>query len=94
LLDEPAAGLDSSESEELAVLIRALADERGMAILLVEHDVGLVMSICDRVVVLDFGRVIASGTPDEVRTNPAVLAAYLGELTDVHDEVVEGGVPT
>jgi ABC-type branched-subunit amino acid transport system ATPase component/ABC-type branched-subunit amino acid transport system permease subunit len=94
LLDEPAAGLDSSESEELARLIRSLADERGMAILLVEHDVGLVMSICDRVVVLDFGRVIASGTPDEVRTDPAVLAAYLGELTAVHDEVVEGGVPT
>jgi len=92
LLDEPAAGLDSSESEELAGLIRSLADERGMAILLIEHDVGLVMSICDRVVVLDFGRVIASGTPDQVRTDPAVLAAYLGELGDVPDEVIEGPV--
>ena len=91
LLDEPAAGLDSSESAELAGLIRSLADERGMAILLVEHDVGLVMSICDRVVVLDFGRVIASGTPEEVRTDPAVLAAYLGELTDVREEPVEAG---
>ncbi len=82
MLDEPAAGLDSTESRELATLIRALADERRMAILLVEHDVGLVMSICDRVVVLDFGRVIASGTPEEVRSDPAVLAAYLGELTE------------
>jgi ABC-type branched-subunit amino acid transport system ATPase component len=82
MLDEPAAGLDSAESQELAALIRRLADERGMGVLLVEHDVGLVMSICDRVVVLDFGRVIASGTPAEVRSNPAVLAAYLGEFTE------------
>jgi sulfate-transporting ATPase len=78
LLDEPAAGLDESESRELAHLIRRLADERRMGVLLVEHDVGLVMSTCDRIVVLDAGRVIASGAPDEVRRDPAVLAAYLG----------------
>jgi ABC-type branched-subunit amino acid transport system ATPase component len=78
MLDEPAAGLDETESQELASLIRRLADDRGMSVLLVEHDVGLVMSTCDRIIVLDFGRVIASGTPEEVRTNPAVKDAYLG----------------
>ena len=61
MLDEPAAGLDERESGDLARLIRRLAEERNMAVLLVEHDVGLVMSTCDRVVVIDFGSVIASG---------------------------------
>ena len=78
MLDEPAAGLDETESRELASLIRRLADERGMAVLLVEHDVGLVMSTCDRIIVLNFGEVIATGTPAEVRDNPAVKEAYLG----------------
>jgi sulfate-transporting ATPase len=78
MLDEPAAGLDEFESRELARLIRRLADERKMAVLLVEHDVGLVMSTCDRIVVLDFGKVIAEGTPAQIRENPIVLAAYLG----------------
>lgn len=82
MLDEPAAGLDEVESRELASLIRRLADDRGMGVLLVEHDVGLVMSTCDRIVVIDFGQVIASGTPDEVRHDPAVLAAYLGGSID------------
>ena len=94
LLDEPAAGLDSRESEELAVLIRGLADDRGMAILLVEHDVALVMSICDRVVVLDFGRVIADGTPEQVRADPAVLAAYLGELSELRPTAARDEVRT
>ena len=70
MLDEPAAGLDETESRELASLIRRLADDRGMGVLLVEHDVGLVMSTCDRIIVLDFGRVIATGTPSEIRAQP------------------------
>jgi sulfate-transporting ATPase len=79
LLDEPAAGLDEARSRELGTLIRRLAEERGMGILLVEHDVGLVMSTCDRVVVIDFGRTIAAGSPEEVRRDERVIAAYLGE---------------
>ncbi|MGD9701263.1 MAG: ATP-binding cassette domain-containing protein [Acidimicrobiia bacterium] len=79
MLDEPAAGLDETESRELARLIRRLAQEWHMGVLLVEHDVSMVMSTCDRVVVIDFGRVIASGTPKEVRENPAVKTAYLGQ---------------
>jgi sulfate-transporting ATPase len=86
MLDEPAAGLDERESVELARLIRKLADERNMAVLLVEHDVGLVMSTCDRVVVIDFGRVIATGPPSEIRNDQAVRDAYLGHADD---EVVE-----
>ncbi|MGD9796248.1 MAG: ATP-binding cassette domain-containing protein, partial [Acidimicrobiia bacterium] len=82
MLDEPAAGLDDSESRELATLIRSMATERKMGVLLVEHDVGLVMSTCDRIVVLEFGRVIATGTPEQVRNDPAVLAAYLGGSAD------------
>jgi len=91
LLDEPAAGLDEKESAELAVLIRRLADERNMAVLLVEHDVNMVMTTCDRIVVIDFGRVIASGTPDEIRRDPAVRDAYLGHST-VEDEPAEPDV--
>jgi sulfate-transporting ATPase len=88
LLDEPAAGLDESESADLARLIRRLADERNMGVLLVEHDVGLVMSTCDRIVVIDFGRVIATGGPGEIRDDPHVRDAYLGTW-DVGPEVVE-----
>jgi ABC-type branched-subunit amino acid transport system ATPase component/branched-subunit amino acid ABC-type transport system permease component len=86
MLDEPAAGLDEAESRELAKLIRRLAVEWGMGVLLVEHDVGLVMSTCDRIVVIDFGRVIASGTPKEIRGDAAVKAAYLGHDTDDTDD--------
>ena len=85
MLDEPAAGLDERESAELAQLIRRLADERNMGVLLVEHDVGLVMSTCDRVVVIDFGSVIASGPPAEIRGDRAVRDAYLGHADDVEE---------
>ena len=77
LLDEPASGQDDTETVAFAALLRALASE-GMAIVLVEHDVALVMDVCARVHVLDFGRVIASGTPAEIQRDDAVLAAYLG----------------
>ncbi|MBK3572517.1 ATP-binding cassette domain-containing protein [Streptomyces sp. MBT65] len=80
LLDEPAAGLSDEETRELAHLVRRLAEDWGMGVLLVEHDVDMVMSVCDQVVVLDFGRRICAGTPDEVRRDPAVRAAYLGDL--------------
>src|SRR6185369_16114340 len=78
LLDEPAAGLSQTESAELRTLLRHLADDRGMGVLLVEHDVDLVMSSCDRVVALVFSRQVASGTPAEVRQDPQVVQAYLG----------------
>jgi sulfate-transporting ATPase len=83
MLDEPAAGLDETESAELAGLIRQLADDRNMGVLLVEHDVNLVMSTCDRIVVIDFGSVIAQGTPAEIRDSQAVRDAYLGHAPEV-----------
>ena len=79
LLDEPAAGLSDVETAELAHLVRRLADDWGIAILLVEHDMTFVMSVCDDIVVLDFGMQISAGTPQEIRRDPAVIAAYLGE---------------
>lgn len=78
LLDEPAAGLDSTESAEFGATVRGVIDDRGIGGLLIDHDTELVFGVCDRIVVLDFGRVIASGTPSEIRDDDRVVAAYLG----------------
>lgn len=77
LLDEPASGLNESETDHLGLLLRSLASE-GLGVLLVEHDVGLVMRVCDSIYVLDLGLIIAHGTPEEIKHNPQVLTAYLG----------------
>ncbi len=78
-LDEPAAGLNPRESAELNQLIKNIRDQHGCGVLLIEHDMSVVMNISDHVVVLDYGKKIAEGTADEVRNNPDVIRAYLGD---------------
>ena len=78
LLDEPAAGMNPNETEELMNTIHSVRDQFGVAILLIEHDMNFVMGICEKITVLDYGRVIARGDGKAIRNNPKVIAAYLG----------------
>lgn len=79
LLDEPAAGMNPQETRELEILVRGIRDARNLSILLIEHDMSMVMSLSDRIYVMEYGSCIASGKPGEVRANPRVIKAYLGE---------------
>jgi branched-chain amino acid transport system ATP-binding protein len=100
LLDEPAAGLDTTESQVLGTHLRGLINA-GITVFLIDHDMALVLNVCDHLYVLDFGRIVAQGTPAEIRVDPAVVAAYLGEhageaqarggdvLATVHGDVEE-----
>ena len=88
LLDEPAAGMNPTETEDLLNCINTIRDRFGIAILLIEHDMSLVMNVCQRIQVLDYGRTIASGTPEEIANNPQVISAYLG-ADDAENNAVE-----
>ena len=86
LLDEPAAGMNPSETSELMDNIRNIRDTFGIAIMLIEHDMNLVMGICEGIAVLNFGRIIAKGTPDDIKNNEKVIEAYLGRQEDGESE--------
>ena len=79
MLDEPAAGMNPNETEELMETIHFIRNKFNITVLLIEHDMKLVMGICERIVVVDYGRTIAEGTPDEIKNNPDVIRAYLGD---------------
>ena len=89
LLDEPAAGMNPTETEDLLECINTIRDRFGIAILLIEHDMSLVMNVCQRIKVLDYGRTIASGLPEEIAHNPRVISAYLGSDEDEDDAADE-----
>ncbi|MDR2712927.1 MAG: ABC transporter ATP-binding protein, partial [Clostridiales bacterium] len=88
LLDEPAAGLNREEKNNLMQLIRRFRNELGMTIFLIEHDMGLVMEVSEKVIVINFGKKIAEGSPKEIQANPLVIGAYLGDDNDVGEEKV------
>ena len=79
ILDEPAAGMNPQETAELMELIRSIRQQFNLTILLIEHDMSLVMGVCERIYVLDYGQIIAEGSPEEIRNNKRVIEAYLGE---------------
>ena len=95
LLDEPAAGLDSAESAELGVQLRGMVD-KGATLLLIDHDMGLVLNVCDNIYVINFGQLLAEGTPSQIRDDEGVIAAYLGDressdgTTDGSSEALSG----
>ena len=89
LLDEPAAGMNPTETEDFLECINTIRDRFGIAILLIEHDMSLVMNVCQRIQVLDYGRTIASGLPEEIAHNPRVISAYLGSDEDEDDAADE-----
>ena len=84
LMDEPAAGLPEAEVPEFAAVVRSVRDDHGAGVLLIDHNMALIMDVCDRILVLDQGRMIAEGSPEEIRANLDVAAAYLGESA-VHE---------
>lgn len=95
LLDEPAAGMNPQESEELMHFIKRLRDEFELSILLIEHDMKVVMGVCERIWVMEYGRLIAEGSPEEIRGNPRVIEAYLGDtIDDLSDDGEDAAAPT